>query len=83
MPTMTLRGLDENEAQKLRNEAQREGVSLNLLLLRLIRRQAGLVSRPIRHHDLDALAGSWSKEDAVAFENALKETERVDSEMWK
>jgi len=85
MPAMTLRGLQEEEAQRLREEASRQGISLNALLLRLVREGAGLAKRPWlrRHHDLDALAGTWTDEQAEAFTSALKETERIDPEMWK
>ena len=85
MPAMTLRGLDEEEAERLRQEAGRQGISLNALLLRLIREGAGLVRRPWRrvHHDLDPLAGTWTDDEAAAFTAALEDTRRIDSEMWK
>ncbi len=85
MPVMTLRGLNEEEARRLREEARREGISLNALLLRLIREAAGLAQRPwrVRHHDLDALAGTWTDEDADAFLAAIEEAERIDPDMWK
>jgi len=85
MAAMTLRGLNEEEAQRLREEARRQEISLNALLLRLVREGAGLAKRPrlSRRRDLDALAGTWTEEDADAFTKALEDTERVDPEMWK
>lgn len=85
MPTMTLRGLNEDEAQKLREEAHRQEVSLNALLLRLVREGGGLAkrSRLRRRCDLDALAGTWTGEEAAAFATAIEDTERIDPEMWK
>ncbi len=85
MPTMTLRGLKEEEAERLREEARREGVSLNALLLRLIREGAGLAHRPWRprYHDLDDLAGTWTEEEAQAVLAALEETEQIDPGMWE
>ncbi|RKZ65098.1 MAG: hypothetical protein DRQ48_11960 [Gammaproteobacteria bacterium] len=85
MPAMTLRGLNEEEAQQLREEARRQEVSLNALLLRLVREGAGMAKRPRlrRRHDLDALAGTWTEEQAAAFTTALEDTERIDPEMWK
>jgi uncharacterized protein YukJ len=35
------------------------------------------------HHDLDALAGTWSHEDATAFEAATLETRQIDAELWQ
>jgi len=85
MTAMTLRGLDEKEAERLRQEASRQGISLNSLLLRLVREGAGLVRRPWRrcHNDLDPLAGTWTDEEAAAFMAAIEETGRIDPEMWK
>jgi len=37
----------------------------------------------VRHHDLDALAGSWSADEAAEFDEALAEQRAVDPEMWK
>ena len=34
-------------------------------------------------HDLDYLAGSWNKEDVKEFKNILKDTEKIDKELWK
>jgi hypothetical protein len=35
------------------------------------------------HYDLDHLAGTWSEEEAEAFDAALAEQRRVDPEIWK
>ena len=85
MPTVTLRGLKEEEAERLREEARREGISLNALLLRLVREAAGLAHRPRRprYDDLDDLAGTWTEEEAQEFLAALEETERIDPGMWE
>jgi len=82
---MTLRGLNDEEAQRLREEARREGISLNALLLRLVREAAGLAQRPWRprHHDLDDLAGTWTEEESQAILAALEETERIEPGMWE
>jgi hypothetical protein len=36
-----------------------------------------------RYHDLDELAGSWSKQEADAFDQALGKQRTIDPEMWK
>jgi hypothetical protein len=33
--------------------------------------------------DLDELVGSWSKQEAEAFERALAKERTIDPEMWK
>ena len=85
MVAMTLRGLNKEEAQWLREEARRNEISLNALLLRLVREGAGLAKRPRlrRCNDLDTLAGTWTEEQAAAFYEALEDTEQIDPEMWE
>ena len=36
-----------------------------------------------KHHDLDALAGGWSKEEVKAFQKNTKIFERIDEDLWK
>lgn len=61
MTTMTLRGIDEPLAQSLKELARNQGVSLNTLVLRLIREASGIDKRKrtLEYHDLDALAGTY------------------------
>jgi DNA polymerase III delta prime subunit len=85
MTTMTLRGIDEPLAQALKELARKQGISLNSLALRLIREATGIdkLKRTQVYYDLDALAGTWSKEDEIAFQVATQPLESVDVEMWK
>jgi hypothetical protein len=36
-----------------------------------------------KHHELDALAGGWSKEEAKAFQKNTQIFERIDEDVWK
>jgi hypothetical protein len=40
-------------------------------------------SRQTRHHDLDDLAGSWSKKEAAEFDNSLAAQRTIDPDLWK
>jgi hypothetical protein len=40
-------------------------------------------TKPVRHHDLDHLAGVWSQEEYDEFMQALREQRAIDPEMWK
>ena len=33
-------------------------------------------------HSLKKLAGGWSENDALEFENSIKSSEQIDEEMW-
>jgi len=84
MTTMTLRGIDDSLANSLKEQARQEGVSLNALVLRLIREATGIDKRKRTtiYHDLDALAGTWTAEDEAAFTTAIQPLEAVDPDLW-
>lgn len=85
MATMTLRGVDEQTAEVLKERASREGTSVNALTLRLLRESLGLEKRKrnVTYSDLDHLAGTWSKEDQDEFERHASAFEEVDKDLWK
>jgi hypothetical protein len=61
--------------------AVREGTSLNETLVATLRRGLGLEREPVRFHDLDDLAGTWVQDPA--FDDAMKEMDRIDPELWR
>lgn len=85
MATMTLRGVDERCIEVLKERAKQEGTSLNTLMLRLLREALGLEKkkRDTVYTDLDALAGTWSDNDAAEFAQATSVFEKIDEELWK
>ena len=85
MATMTLRGIDEQTAQALKESARREGTSVNAFTLRLLRESLGLEKRKRcqTYTDLDHLAGTWSREDETEFNRNTAVFEQVDEELWK
>jgi hypothetical protein len=85
MAALTLRGLDEATATRLKQEARQRGVSVNALLRAMVEEGLGLSrrTRGRRHDDLDHLAGSWSAADARQFGAATAAFEQVDEELWR
>ncbi len=85
MATMTLRGIDDRIAEALKEKATSEGISVNALTLKLLRETLGIEKkkRVVTHNDLDHLAGTWSEQDAVEFEQVTAVFEKVDEDMWK
>ena len=80
---VTLRGIDPELRAALDAEAARRGLSLNGTILELLRTVVGVNAElPVRH-DLDALAGAWSREDRDAFAAAIKDFERIDPSLWE
>jgi hypothetical protein len=86
MSNLSVRGLEPETLAPLKALATREGSSVNALVLRLIERGLGRDSaKPARrlHDDLDALAGSWTAEEAPAFDASTGDFEATDPELWK
>ena len=65
-----LRGLDQQALHLLKQQAAEQHLSVNTLLVNMIHQNLGLMpkSRTFEWHDLDALAGTWTKEDVLQFE---------------
>ena len=87
MKQLTVRGFDDDLERSIRQLARREGISLNQAALKLLRRGAGL---PDGQGDgrtigdaLDDLFGSWSTDEAEAFDAALDVFESVDESAWR
>lgn len=86
MANLSIRGLDEELADKLKANAAKSGVSVNAHVLALIREGLGVVGteRGRRaYHDLDALAGTWSEAERQEFDRATREFEQVDEALWR
>lgn len=85
MAALTLRGLDEPTAAKLKEEARKRGVSVNMLLRTMVEEGLGVRRRERgrRHDDLDHLAGSWSAAEARRFGAATAAFEQMDEELWR
>ena len=86
MATVSIRGLDDQALERLKRQAQRDGTSLNGLVLRLLQGKfTGAVrAQPLpRFDDLDALAGTWSKAQTEEFQEATMAFAEVDAAHWK
>ncbi len=77
----TIRGVPEAVGASLRDRARREGKSLNKIAIEALMRGLGLSSDMIQSTDLDDLAGTWIEDPA--FDEAIREMDRVDEETWK
>ncbi len=85
MKAVTLRNLPPKLDRTIRERAKTKGVSVNRVVIGLLQDHLGESERkPVRqYHDLDELAGAWSKQEAEAFDRALAKQRGVDLEMWK
>lgn len=77
----TIRQIPDNLDIALRSKARLLGKSLNKVLLESLAQGLGVHEESAKYHDLDYLAGSWK--DDPAFEEALKDFEKIDEDSWK
>ncbi len=86
MKVVTLRKLPPEVSKVVQRRARERGTSINKAVISLLEEVVGIrskVQRSTAHQDLDALAGSWTKEEAVTFEAVLRKQRRVDPELWQ
>jgi plasmid stability protein len=86
MPNINIRGLDDAVHKRLKTEAREKGLSLNTLIVKYLRQDVGLETpekKNLTHHELDTLAGTWSKKDAKDFQKAVSTFDTIDESIWK
>ncbi len=85
MNAITLRNVPGPIDTAIRKKAKKQGVSINKALIQLLEEHLGEKTAKTGHarfHDLDALAGAWSKEEASAFNQALAKQRSIDLALW-
>jgi hypothetical protein len=86
MKAVTLRNLSPELARLIRKRANEKRTSLNKAVISLLEESVGIrgkkKDKPL-HHDLDGLAGSWTKEEASTFERALACQRAIEPDLWK
>lgn len=83
MKNLSLRGLDDETARLLKVEARRAKKSVNALVIDFVRRGVGVApGRRTVYHDLDSLAGTWSRAESGRFLRTLSDFEKVDRDLW-
>ncbi len=87
MKQITVRGFEDELADRIRGLAKQDGTSLNQAALKLLRKGAGLAD-PGQGPDtvgssLDHLIGSWSDDAAAELDAALEEFEVIDEAAWR
>ena len=83
---LTITQLDHTVTEWIEQEAQRTGMPIEAVARRLIYRGLEVErqqARQQRYHDLDALAGTWSAEEADEFRNAIADLNQIDPTLWQ
>jgi hypothetical protein len=83
--TITVRGVPPQVARVIERRRSETGESVNRLVLELLEEGAGVRKRKrrVRYHDLDSLAGAWTRGEAAKFNRVLAAQRPIDDELWK
>ena len=77
----TIRAVPARVDRELRKRAKAEGKSLNAVIVAVLEQAVAPSTEPVVHHDLDFLIGTWVEDPA--FDEAMKDCERIDEDDWK
>ena len=88
MGVLTVRGVEGDLSTALKAEAAERKVSVNALVLQMLREAVGLAecgpAKPRVYHDLDWFVGSITDEEAEEMLRVIEEEcERIDEDEWR
>ncbi|MFH2219893.1 MAG: antitoxin [Pseudomonadota bacterium] len=86
MKSMSIRGIDPAMADKLRDIAEKQGKSINQVVLETIQKSLGLDKEPKYtriYDDLDHLFGKWTQEEFDRIQGKIESERTIDKELWQ
>ncbi len=85
MKTVTIRGIDEKLDKMIKTMAGEAGMSINQWLILALKKVTCLDGSKVfnEYHDLDSLAGGWTKEEILQFKKNTGIFEVIDKEIWE
>ncbi len=85
MKTLTIRNIDDDLSNILKEKAKTGGTSLNACVINLLKQITGLSKQQFskKYSDLDFLAGTWEEKDYNEFNNNVKSFNEIDKDIWK
>jgi len=85
MKVITIRGIDPDMAERLKEVSSRQGKSINQLVLDILRQELGMEKRKRytrTYDDLDELFGRWSDSEFEQIQGSIDEERKIDPELW-
>jgi len=84
MKSITIHGLDEHLDRTIRSLAEREGLSMNKTIKKVLRSALGLGNQgeTTRREQFTDLFGAWSKQDLKEFQEITADFSQVDPSDW-
>ena len=85
MKTITVRRIEPSLAKKLKQVANKEGKSVNQLVIETIKQYLGMKKEKrftIVYHDMDHIFGRWSEEEFEQIQGKIDSERKVEKELW-
>lgn len=85
MKSITIHGIDDFLAERIKAKAEFDGTSVNRTIKNLLEISLGIKARPKNSNlmDFQEFSGMWSESDLKEFENYTKGSRVVDPEDWQ
>ncbi|MBK7408518.1 MAG: hypothetical protein IPL49_02565 [Saprospirales bacterium] len=83
MKSITIHNIDADLARSIEALAASTGLSQNKVVKKLLRKALGLETPQKPRADFSAFCGVWSKEETDEFEEAMKDFEQIDKDLWE
>jgi plasmid stability protein len=85
MKSITVRGIDDALAEKLKNTAKKKGKSVNQHILETLKKSCGLEKEKKFtrvFQDMDHLFGKWSAKEFNKIQGKINAERKIDPELW-
>lgn len=85
MNSITIHGLDDHLKARIKSRAEKEGLSLNKTVKKMLEESLGMRPRSDGRHRgaFQDFCGVWSVEDLAEFERQTEDLRQVDEEDWR
>ncbi len=85
MKSIHVRKIDLDLMRQLKKAALAQKISINTLILSLLRYGLGLTKKVKlpQYNDLDKFIGTWSAEDLKEFKKNTTDFEKIDEDLWQ
>jgi len=82
MSQLTVRNLPPEIEEAIRRRARERHISINQSITELLCEALGIPESGGKRRDLSDLAGTWSEDEAQAFDEAIRHQRGIDEELW-
>ena len=86
MSNLSIRGIDQDLAITLKQQAQESGKSVNQLVLDVLKEHTGHHKKKLftqEYHDLDFLFGQWTESEFQKIQGKINSESQIDDELWQ